>query len=535
MKTFKMVSALLTCAAVTAAAAVPAFADTEKVDEVVLNPGANIVMQDYFEATDLPSYVTTKEKATIENGMLKLTDGASFGGIRLPKNSAIEFDIMSETDKVTGTLTVNTRKDNVNKLNPYTISYQSRLGGDGNYYGRFIANAVGSNLWEPDIIKATLPNYVASNTTKNHIKYVTYEDRLAIFYNGRLVGVCTDENVNKDGGLYNMYATYAAPDGSAVYIDHLKITKADLTDYRDLYVSTVGYNENFDGEDPGFLDGNKMTDGKLKMLSGKYFGKNADGNAALWTPLKGFVEFDLEAKRTDENNAGEYDYSLYVFQYGSYRIRFKYLVNGESTLQINVPEATSWNDFTNVYKSSGKVRVRVQTDANKVSTLFVNGQKVIKWDNTDDINDDVKLVGSLEDGRNADTYIDNFLTGTGLPEEAITGYKPEELTIYSAGGAVITRADDVQADGSYVVKTHVTNTTNTDKRATVCVGIYDGNGYLKKVKFQDITVEAGAFDKAVEVPFQAEGITTHPIIKAFMFDGIDTITPVIANTTLLYY
>lgn len=186
-------------------------------------------------------------------------------------------------------------------------------------------------------------------------------------------------------------------------------------------------------------------------------------------------------------------------------------------------------------KYSYKVRVRVQTDANRVSTLFVNGQKVIKWDNKDDINDKVKLVGSLGVGNNADTYIDNFLTGTELPEEAITGYKPEELTIYSAGGAVITRADDVQADGPYVVKTHVTNTTDTDKKATVCVGIYDGNGYLKKVKFQDITVEADAFDKAVEVQFQAEGITTHPIIKAFMFDGIDTITPVIANTTLLYY
>ena len=529
MKTFKMVSALLTCAAVTAAAVVPVFAATEKVDEVVLNPGANIVMQDYFDTETLPSYVTDDGKAAIENGMLKLTDGASFGGIRLPKNSAIEFDIMSETDKVTGTLTVNTRKDNVNKLNSYTISYQSLLGGDGNYYGRFIANAVGSNLWEQDIIKATLPNYVASNTTKNHIKYVTYEDRLAIFYNGRLVGVCTDENVNKDGGFYNMYATYAAPNGGAVYIDHLKITKADLTDYRDMYVSTIGYNEDFSGTRQKFWAEHEQTaDGKLKIVKDQYFGAGG-----VWTPLKGFVEFDLEAKRTDENNAGEYDYSTYLFQYGSYKIRFKYLVNGDSILQVNVENVI--DNFINVYKSSGKVRVRVQTDADKVSTLFVNGQKVIKWDNTDDISDNVKLVGSLEAGKNADTYIDNFLTGTGLPEEAITGYKPEELTIYSNGGAVITRADDVQADGPYVVKTHVTNMTDTDKKATVCVGIYDGNGYLKKVKFQDITVEAGAFDKAVEVPFQAEGITTHPIIKAFMFDGIDTITPVIANTTLLYY
>lgn len=199
------------------------------------------VMYDDFASNKILSY--TNSTASVENGMLKMPEGAVISGIKLPKNSSVEFDIKASTVDGLGRLYADVRKNCDNESEFYRIIYANFA--DSLNTGFSIEKHTDDSAIE--IASITDSDKYALSTQKSmHIKYVTFEDRAGIYFNGKLIKTVTLDNWEIPFELSVVNEEINDEHNHEIYIDNLRINKVNLAECEELYSEQA-----FDGE---FID-----------------------------------------------------------------------------------------------------------------------------------------------------------------------------------------------------------------------------------------------------------------------------------------
>lgn len=486
------------------------------------------VMYDDFASNKILSY--TNSTASVENGMLKMPEGAVISGIKLPKNSSVEFDIKASTEDGIGRLYADVRKNYDNESEFYRIIYANFA--DSLNTGFSIEKHTDDSAIE--IASITDSDKYALSTQKSmHIKYVTFEDRAGIYFNGKLIKTVTLDNWEIPFELSVVNEEINDEHNHEIYIDNLRIKKVGSAECEELYEKRYLYDD-FNGTDKPWYanDSCEITDGALKISSTGKFSANT-------IPKNAFIECDLSFETEEEVTEADSN-KVYTMEWNlrkTWDSKYYHLINVRyspyrKTINIQVTKVDNgtniWVGETTV-QNTGECRLCISCDGDNMS-VKLDGKTVYTW--LDDINypSDAKYTvterswSSLSVG--AYVLMDNYKIAYNTASEEL-GEFIDELTFHKNDGTIIAGAEAFY-NGIYTLRTRVNNQTKEDKTAVMCVGVYQED-VLLDVSIVNVTAPAGADNQVIEVPFNPDYTKLDAKkavrLKGFMLDSINNIKP----------
>ena len=451
-----------------------------------------------------------------ENGMLLLGSGESLSRENVPKNLSAEFDVKSAAGG-NGRLYADVRRTDGKA---YRITYEN-----SSFKVERLENESLTEL-------SSVASNALSAAQSMRIKYTVFEDRIGIYVNGKLIKTVIAEEMNK---LSAPFGLSLVNDGDGVYIDNLKINKADAADCEELY-ENVFLSEDFSGEKPWYANDNcQLYGGALKILNnGKiassYIPKDSDIEYDFSFGTNGEITSDDAKKVTTmewsvrKTNDSNYYYMINV-RYSPYNETINVQVSGRNN------GVYEWVGEKTV-PSTSEGRLCISCNGNKMA-VKLNGKAVYEWIDNLDYPEGEKL--SLSERTWSDftdkAYIimDNYKISSNTAESEL-GMFINEMSFHRNGGGIIGNSSTL-TDGSYVLKTSINNLSAESRTADICIGIYQ-NGALTALSVTPVTAEAGTYNKVIEVPFtfDSTGIADGAAVslKGFMLENMDNIKPMTA-------
>ena len=493
----------------------------------------NTVLSDDFSSGIVPDYACGG--TYVKNGELRLPNGAGFSGIKLPKNSSIEFDIKTGANS-RGKFYIATRK-NLEQIDEYyNFVYVNDVSGSTT---GFKLERLGKTSYHVLGQEMDTSKYRLSSDEYTHIKYVTFEDRIGISFNGEPMMRLTDDAVNKGGIIYEMNGRYEAIDGtSEAVINNLRIKNVTAGECAELYEDKI-LTDDFGGAKPWYANGNcTITDGRLKVDSEGRFKDNETGKDC-------FLEMDLDFEKSgtvSEANAAEF-YSM------QWKVRKTLDASSCYTVELryypyyNKMKILNAKNENGVYTYLGEenidhtnsCRFGIICSGDRIWTE-VDGKKVCEW--VDGIAYSLSQRFSAAMYAWTDScvklYMDNY---TIKPSEAVAlpDNFVDELILYADDESIVLDAGKIKEEAVYALRTTVNNALDENADVVLCAALYQ-NGQLQKLYTKNRSIPAHSCHASVSMQFTiASGDidrTKDVELKAMIFNNFNYIKPLAACTTL---
>ena len=493
----------------------------------------NTVLSDEFSSGVTPDYAYGG--AYVKSGELRLPNGAGVSGIKLPKNSSIEFDIKTGANG-RGKFYIGTRK-NLEQIDEYyNFIYVNDV--PGNVTG-FKIERLGKTSYNVLDQEMDSSKYRLLSDENVHIKYVTFEDKIGIYFNGEPVMILTDGVVNKGGIIYEMNGRYEAIDStSEAIISNLRIKKVTADECSELYDDKT-LKEDFNGIKPWYANDNcEMTDGRLKVNSeGGFKDKETLRDCSL--------EMDLDFEKNgniSEANAGKH-YSM------QWKIRKTFDSSSYYTVELryypyyNKMKILTSKNANGVYTYIGEANVDdtnscrfgIFCNGNRIWTE-VDGKKVCSWVDDIEYSSSQRFSVAMYSWTDlpVDLYMDNYSIRKSGSVVSFDNFV-DELVLYRDDGSIVLDSSGIKEGTTYSLKTTVSNFSSENADIVLCVALYQDNK-LAKLYTQNRTITAHSYNAPAQMQFGIDAAdidkTKSVKLKAMLFDSLENIKPLVNCTTI---